>query len=186
MQSIVLFGDSLLGRFGKEYISLLEEKLDGFRVFNCAAGGMNSADGVERVDFISQLKPDVVVLSFGANDCAPWNEGVGLDDFLSNMQLMIESFAYSNVVVFLCPPVYDPDDLQSSDAFNDVLRRYNSKLRKLALDMNVSVIDSGEIYGSLLKQGNDYHMGDGVHLNEFGYDVFIGELTDAVIEADLR
>lgn len=54
-KSIVLFGDSLLGRFGKALIGKLEEAVKDITVYNCAAGGLNTEDGIRRADFIAKL-----------------------------------------------------------------------------------------------------------------------------------
>jgi lysophospholipase L1-like esterase len=68
MKNIVLFGDSFLGRWGKKYIDKLEALVSGSIVYNCAAGGLDTADGLVRACYIAGLKPDYAVLSFGAND----------------------------------------------------------------------------------------------------------------------
>lgn len=176
-KSVVLFGDSLLGRFGKSLIQQLENKLENTTVYNCAAGGLNTEDGVERADFISQLRPNYVVISFGANDCAPWKEQIPLEKFENNLQRIVESFSQAKVVMFLCPSASDFDDKEGTAQFNDLLQRYNDCATQVAIKNGASVIDSQRTYGELLKSGNDYHVGDGIHLNEVGYDILIEELV---------
>jgi len=175
-KSVVLYGDSLLGRFGKDLIVKLEGRVQDITVFNCATGGSNTEDGVKRADFIAQLNPDYVVLSFGANDAAPWKKQVSIGDFESNLDSIIKSFTRSKVIVFLCPPANDVGDKEITQ-FNDLLIRYNEIASNVVRKNKAQLIDSPNAYGELLKNGNDYHMGDGIHLNEAGYDLFIKQLT---------
>lgn len=111
MKSIVLFGDSLFGRFGRDYILQLEGAVKDSTVYNCAAGGFNTFDGLKRADFIAKLKTDYVCISFGANDCNPFKgQPVALEKFAQNLTSMIQSFTGSKIILFPCPPVYDPND----------------------------------------------------------------------------
>src|SRR3989344_5029619 len=124
-KSVVLFGDSLLGRFGKALIDKLEEEVIGITVYNCAAGGLNTEDGVRRADFIAKLKPDYVILSFGANDAAPWKKQVPEKDFIIESRFFSKSFSGSKIIVFPCPPANDQKDPNGTKQFNEVLSRYN-------------------------------------------------------------
>lgn len=171
-KSIVLFGDSLLGRFGKTFIDKLEAELDHVTVYNCAAGGWNTADGVKRVDFIAKLKPDYVVISFGANDAAPWKKQVPEESFENNLNSIIDSFSGSKIIIFPCPSARD----SSHEEFNKEISRYNKIVHSVAKDKKTMVIDSNKVYGDLLKEGKDYNSA-GVHLNDFGYDILIKEIA---------
>ena len=93
IKSVVLFGDSLLGRFGKGLMDKLEEEVGNTIVYNCAAGGLNTEDGIKRADFIAKLKPDFVTFSFGANDCMPWKKQVPEKDFEKNYDAIIKEFS---------------------------------------------------------------------------------------------
>ena len=178
MKSIVLFGDSLFGRFGRDYILQLEGAVKDFTVYNCAAGGFNTCDGLKRADFIAKLKADYVCLSFGANDCNPFKgQPVALEEFAQNFKSMIQSFAGSKIVLLPCPPVYDPNDPVETKNFNDILAQYNAVVKDIAKKTNSDCIDSETIYGKLLEKGENYHVKDGLHLNELGYQKLIEELS---------
>lgn len=176
-KSIVLFGDSLLGRFGKALIDKLEVVVKDITVYNCAAGGLNTQDGIRRADFIAKLKPDFVIFSFGANDCAPWKKQVPEKDFEKNYDSIIKSFSGSKMIVFPCPPANDPKDTEGTKQFNEILSRYNKIVYSVAKNNGVMLIDSEKVYNALLTSGNDYHEEDGLHLNDNGYAVFIKEVS---------
>ena len=55
MKKLVLFGDSLLANFSKQYILRLEAKLPDYDIYNCAAGGWDTYDCVKKATFISKL-----------------------------------------------------------------------------------------------------------------------------------
>lgn len=173
--NILLFGDSFLGRFNRDLIQLLESKISDSTVFNTAAGGWNSDDGVKRVDYISQLKPDVAIISFGANDTAPWKDGVVLSRFNYNMQYMIRSFPTAKVVVMLCPAVNLKDESQTKE-FNNSLSLYNKSLIKICNEYGATYIDAN----LLLKDLDSYHEDDGLHINKLAYDRIIQKISEIV------
>lgn len=99
MKNVVLFGDSLFAKFGRDLISKLEQKIGDITVYNCAAGGFNTRDGFKRASFIAKLKPDYICLSFGANDSGPFKkEPVPLVEFEENLSVMIKSFSGSEII----------------------------------------------------------------------------------------
>ncbi len=179
-KSLVLFGDSLLARMGIDTISNLEILLEDAIVYNCAAGGMTSNDGAKRADFIAKLQPDDVVLSFGTNDCAPWKVQVSKEDFRKNLLSIIHSFSGSRVIIFPCPPAYDPNDLSGTKEFNAICEQYNEIIFDIAKSTSSEYINSPKIYGDLLKNGTNYHEEDGIHLNEKGYEVLVLELSKII------
>lgn len=181
MKSVVLFGDSLFGRFGRSYILQLEEVVEHIIVYNCAAGGLNTRDGILRANFIGKLKADYVCLSFGANDSSSFNgQPVPLAEFTQNFVSIIQSFIGSKIILFPCPPVYDPNNPVETKKFNDVLSQYNSVIKDTAVKTNSSFIDSATIYGELLEKGDNYHTEDGLHLDDFGYQKLIAELAKLI------
>jgi lysophospholipase L1-like esterase len=179
-KKLVLFGDSLLGCFGKDLIRQLEAKVPRTDVYNCAAGGLNSDDGVQKAAYIAKLEPDYVILSFGANDAAPWKKQVSLEQFNKNMDTIMRVFRGSKIIVFLTPPVNDPNEPEETKRYNDLLDQYSAVSKKVCQKHSVRYVDSPTVYGNLLKSGNDYHMGDGVHLDEKGYEVFIDQVAKVI------
>jgi len=84
---VVLYGDSIseVGRsarwqggattaeknWGAQLVKLLGTAYPGveFSVAHFAIGGQNSYEGLGRLDALAALKPDLVLVEFGANDC---------------------------------------------------------------------------------------------------------------------
>lgn len=178
-RTIVLFGDSLLGRFGKSLIDSLEAKTGHTIVLNCAAGGWTSEDGQKKATIVSKLEPDYIILSFGANDAAPWKKQVTLDDFKRNIDSILNTFSQSKIIVFLCPPA-GMDDKTPNTEFNILLQKFNLVFKQEALHTRAQIVELNTIEGKLLRNGNDYHLGDGIHLNEEGYEIFIEEVSKLI------
>lgn len=178
MKNIVLFGDSFFGRFGREYILRLEGVAKNITVYNCAAGGFDTRDGLKRADFIARLKAEYVCISFGANDSSPFKgQSIPIEEFAKNLTSIIKSFVNSKVILFTCPPVYDPNDPMETKKINDIIYQYNVVIKDIATKTNLDCIDSETIYGKLLEKGENYHIEDGLHLNNLGYQVLIEELS---------
>ncbi len=177
MKTMILFGDSLLRKMGKELLEKTEKELEDIKVYNCATGGFNTNDGVKHVSFIAKLNPDYVILSFGANDAMPWKKQIPLKKFESNLNKIINSFKNSKIILFGCPPANDPEEPELTKKFNNQLNRYNVLAKRLAKSKKIEFIDSKKIYGNLLKKGKNYHDKDGIHLNEYGYEIMIKELV---------
>jgi len=169
----------LFGQFGRKPITALEKAVPGIVVYNCAAGGLNSTESLVRAPLISKMEADYICISLGANDCSQAEEVkyVPIEKFRSNLFSIIDIFRKSRIVLFPCPPLYDPNDLVGTEEYNDLLDPYNKVIADIASEKNATCIDSKTIYGNLLKENKDYHKEDGIHLNEFGYEVLVKELT---------
>lgn len=82
---VVLYGDSISevktgwnggaktpeANWGPVLVKRLQEAYPGsaFSVHHVAIGGQNSYEGLGRLDGLEPLKPDLVLVAFGANDC---------------------------------------------------------------------------------------------------------------------
>lgn len=173
--NILLFGDSFLGRFNRSLIEQLESSIPNSTVYNGAAGGWNSDDGAERSQYIARLKPDYAVFSFGGNDTAPWKDKVGEQEFLSNMESIFNDFGDSKRIMLLCPDV-NVEDANQTEEFNRLLAEYNARLIEMCNQMDVRVIDTNNLFVAL----DDYHVEDGIHINQSGYDLIIGKLAELI------
>ena len=181
MKSIVLFGDSLLSRMGRDYIHQLENNVDDLIVCNCAIGGLNTRDAIKRMNFIAKIKPDFVCLSFGVNDGYPFHtEKIPIDEFVNNLISIIKVFNESKIILFPCPPGYDANDLVETKKFNDVMQEYNSKIKEVAHQTGTHYIDSDLLYGKLQELDQNYHIEDGLHLNDLGYEILVAELSKII------
>jgi len=174
---IVLFGDSLLKNFGKDYLIRFEAAVPGADIYNCAVGGWDTNDGLKKASFIAKLKPDIVILGFGTNDAAPWKQ-VPLEVFLKNIPQIIEEFTGSKVIFFLPPPVH-PDNRHSSKRrrLPETVQQYHDEAKRLLEGMSVTYLDSHAVFKPLLQSNQRYHIEDGTHLNDFGYSVLVKEFA---------
>ncbi|GAA3062072.1 hypothetical protein GCM10010464_27930 [Pseudonocardia yunnanensis] len=126
---VMLFGDSMLGRFTKPRILALERELnDAATVYNCAAGGWDSSDCAPRAAVLARLAPAVVVVSLGANDCAPWKR-VPPEEFAENVRIVVEAFRSSSVVGLLPPVIREVGRPETAGRTNAELDRYREILR---------------------------------------------------------
>jgi acyl-CoA thioesterase I len=115
---IVCFGDSLTAGYGaeagKSYPDFLQADLDAkgyqYRVVNQGVSGNTTKDGVQRLDDIVELKPEVVVVEFGGNDGL---RGVPILDSRKNLDHIVNTLKASGAKVVVAgitlPPNYGPD-----------------------------------------------------------------------------
>lgn len=179
-KKLVLFGDSFFGRCGSERIALLETMLNKeYDVYNCAAGGWNSEDMARKAKYIASLKPDTVIISVGTNDVSPWHR-VEFDTFITNLGVIIDTFTASRIVFFPPAPIHPVSFLAEAHITNDEVKRYGDALIDVCDHRSVAYIDSWKIFKPLLEKGKSYHVEDGVHFNEFGYETLFDELSKVV------
>jgi len=146
-------------------------------IYNCAAGGFGSPDGKDRAAYIAKLNPDyAVITSFALNDI--WRYKLDVNEHKENMRSIIQAFNDSRVVVWLSPPVNDPNKKEESDNINQTLVQYNEQIKGLCGDMRMECIDSFIIYQDFANEGVNYHAEDGVHLTDEGYKPFINALAE--------
>ncbi|KIF77992.1 hypothetical protein QR77_37560 [Streptomyces sp. 150FB] len=177
MKTIVLFGDSMLGRFTKSRIDHLEgETVTGAVVINCAAGGWTSRDGARRAEAVARIAPDVVVLSFGANDCAP-ERLVDLDSFGAYLRAIAGAFPRATVLGFLPPSVVEQDGVGPRGRTNAVLASYRDVLRDIVSADRA--VETDAVLAPLAASGVPTHV-DGIHLTDEAYRLVITALAELV------
>ncbi|MES2225196.1 MAG: GDSL-type esterase/lipase family protein [Patescibacteria group bacterium] len=176
---VILFGDSMLARFGKERLQKLESMVPEGDFYNCATGGWDSNDCAMKAPYIASLKPDAVVISVGTNDASPWKQ-VPLEIFRNNLLNIRDSFKDSKVIFFPPPPVNEDKQAGELIRSNELMQQYSSAVKDVSSSAAVACIDSWAIFSSLLEQGQDYHVEDGVHLNDNGNDLLTDQLAEAL------
>jgi lysophospholipase L1-like esterase len=180
MKKLVLFGDSLFGQLGKHRIVNMETALPGYDVYNCAAGGWDTNDCVKKAPYIAKLEPDVIVISLGTNDAAPWKQ-VPLDAFITNIPKIFAAFPSSKLIYFLPPPVNENKTPEEKKGLNnEVLKQYHDVAKQVCKEHGIAVLSSWEAFKPLLDNGNDYHVEDGVHLNDDAYDTINTQLAKLI------
>lgn len=141
---IVAFGDSLTFGQGvdadKNYPKQLQAELDRlgykYRVINSGISGDTTAGGVNRVETVLKMKPQIVILELGANDGL---QGKSVTEMRANLAKLIERFKQERITVVLAgmqiPPNYGPEytaDFQQ--AFVDLAAQYQVPLIPFFLD----------------------------------------------------
>jgi len=129
---IVCFGDSLTAGYGADpgqsYPDDLQRLLDGegkqYHVVNAGVSGNTTKDGLERVDHVIALHPQIVVLEFGGNDGL---RGLPLEQTQANIGTMIAELKKSGTQVALAgitlPPDYGPDYIAKFNAMYPALAK---------------------------------------------------------------
>ncbi|MFC0106323.1 SGNH/GDSL hydrolase family protein [Kibdelosporangium aridum] len=165
---VALFGDSMLARFSKPHIQHLERELGTpSTVYNCAAGGWDSSDGAARAAKLGAVEWSVVVLSFGANDCAPWKH-VPIDQFTANIETVISAFGHARVVAFLPPRI------------QEVFRPGLGMRRNRDLDVYRNVLRAAVGPQCCLEPGSVELEADGLHLTPESYTALIPALAKLI------
>ena len=112
---IVAFGDSLTAGYGvapdDAYPGRLAARLRAegypYRIVNAGVSGDTTAGGLRRVDWVLQLKPDVVIVALGANDGL---RGQDLPRMRANLDQIVTRFQAAGATVLLAgmrlPPNY--------------------------------------------------------------------------------
>lgn len=103
---IVSYGDSLTNGYGvnrdEAYPAVLEDLLieDNYnvKVYNSGIDGETTTAALERINWVLQLNPDIVIMEYGANDAF---SGKKIEDIEKNLAEMISIFKENNVIVIL-------------------------------------------------------------------------------------
>jgi len=154
--TIVAFGDSLVFGVGAKkdggFVTLLSENL-GVEIVNLGRGGDTTAQGLARMNEVTTLKPDIVLLLLGGND---YFYRVPRGEIFSNLEKMIIQLHKQGSIVILL-------GIRGGllgDSFED-------DFRKLARKQNTAHVSN--ILEGLL--GNSEFMSDAIHPNDIGYKI---------------
>lgn len=185
MKHLILFGDSHFGRMGQKRIAKLEALLANTLAHNMAAGGFTSTECILRSAYISNLHPEYICLSIGVNDCNILKgQPVSLEQFEKNIKEIFTNFTNitpnTKIIVFPAAPIHDQNDIATSEKFNAVLFEYNDVLSRIAREFGAQTIDTKTAYLKHRDAGNIYLDKDGLHLNDFGYEVMIEEIAKVI------
>jgi lysophospholipase L1-like esterase len=179
MKRLVLFGDSMLANFGSDQIELLESRLKDIEVYNCAAGGSATKHGLSKVKYIATLKPEIVILSFGINDLFKYK--LSVSEYIGNLAGIVDEFKGSRVIIWLTPKGNDLKDIEGSIDFNNKISQFNAAVKEYCKGNKREYIDSFSEYDITVGEKDPYHEeGDGIHLTDDGYNLFIDSIVRLV------
>lgn len=196
---IVAFGDSLTqgnainGGF-KNWTEIVSDEM-GIEVINAGVGGNTTTMARKRfqADVLNNL-PDIVFINFGMNDHLLNNYGenfVSLADFEENICFFIDEIRKINAIPVLVTPNYFIEGNEEEYYYSrhsrelyelnggalNVFDRYNDKLRAIALQKGVHLIDirkECEKYDPLdfLRSLKNCNANDGVHPAQLGVRIY--------------
>lgn len=201
------------GSVQKVYSTRVNEALQSIgsslAVHNAGIGGNTTRDARKRFDRdVLQHRPMMIVMQFGINDAAVdvWKQPpatqarVPLTEYTENLRAMIAAARKQNAKVILMTtnPIrwssklremygklpYHPDAEDGFDA--PVLAGYNAALRKLALELNVPLVDVRAAYPDFAakhKTTIDGLLPDGMHPNDLGHQLVSELLVPAIRDA---
>lgn len=130
----------------------------------------DTTEGVlNRISLVNQLNPEIVVVHVGTNDLVLTE--LSLQDTLKNLKRITQQITANTC--YICTPC--PVDENAMDS-NNVLRT-NAKLKQLSAMIhdafpNHMVIDLFSVFESNNQLPQKFHTGDGLHLNEVGYEIY--------------
>ncbi len=126
---IVAFGDSLTAGAGvdasRNYPAQLQAKIDAagyrYRIANAGVSGETSAQGLQRIQAVLELRPAIAIIEFGANDGL---RGMPVEATRSNLAAMVNRLKSAGAEVVLAgmeiPPNYGP---QYTSSFREIFRQ---------------------------------------------------------------
>lgn len=167
---IVLLGDSHLARVRRDLPTL------GPDVRNAAQGGASSLELLAQAASAAVGADDLVVVSVGTNDAAPWKQ-VPVTTFARAVSRCLESVP-ARGWVYVAPPGVDESRLAGSgDRTNAVLDDYRDIAVAACVDAGARVVRTERVIGPL---GAGAFASDGLHLSGRGYDVVLPAIAEAV------
>lgn len=192
---IVCMGDSITRgiREGvtaeQTYEQLLQKRLTEtvgpVMVINAGIGGERTDQAIKRLDRDAlAMNPDYVTLMYGTNDCH-WDPGatgprLPIDEYEANLRQMIARIREAGAVpVLVTPPpltfalgkIVKLNPVYKERGITFETQRYVHRVRHIARQMNVPLIDIYAAYGELAVAGkniDDYYT-DGCHPNPAGH-----------------
>ncbi len=165
--TITFLGDSLTAGYGLDgdqaFPALIEKALRAegspVAVVNAGISGDTTAGGLARVDWLLRRKPDILVVSLGANDGL---RGLSLDASEKNLRTILEKGKAAGARVLLLgmmiPPNYGPE----------YIRRFAGIYPRLAKDLDIDLMP-------FLLEGvagkRDLNQADGLHPTAAGQEI---------------
>jgi lysophospholipase L1-like esterase len=167
---IVLLGDSHLARVRRD-LSVL-----GPDVCNAAGGGASSLDLIAQATRAAVEEDDLVVVSVGTNDAAPWKHDP-VTMFARAVAHCLQS-VHARRWVYVAPPGVDESRLTGSgDRTNAVLDQYRDAAVSACQDEGARVVRTERLIRGL---GAAAFVSDGLHLSGRAYKVVLPAIADAI------
>lgn len=181
MKHLVLYGDSLLARMRRDEVLALEAVLENrYLITNAATSGFDTGESLARASVVAPMPFNYILVSLGTNDAAPWRN-ISAQQYAENVKEMVELFEANRVVFFLPPPINESKQQEGPKVRSNVaIKEYSEAAKVVLQDAEAKFIDSFSVYQELIDTGVDYHVEDGVHLNDAAYAI-LGQQLNVII-----
>lgn len=185
---IIAFGDSLTAGLGVDlkdsYPAILENILNTdekyrnynltFRVINMGVSGETTSGGLDRIDFVLEQKPDLVLFGLGANDMLRSTNTTLVAD---NINSMVNKITYNKVPLVLL-------GMQSATSNGrDYKKDFDSIYPLVAKKYNIPLVKFFLEGVALVPRLNTP---DGIHPNRLGYEEIVGKNILPVLKPTLK
>lgn len=181
--TILALGDSLTEGLGVDkndnYPAQLEDRLqemgyDNAKVINSGLSGETSTGLVNRLDWVLQTKPDVTILTIGANDAI---RGIDVATIEANIRTAVKRLQGNGSVVILGGmSIYDNLGSDYVAAFSDIYPR-------VAKDMNVTLIP---FFLEGVGGDRELNQADAIHPTKEGYTIIVNDNILPILEPKLK
>jgi lysophospholipase L1-like esterase len=188
---IVFFGDSIINGKGvplyKTFVNMLSKSLEEewggkakVETTMISRNGDTTRDALERLHYLFNTAYDIVVLQFGMNDCNIWKtEGLTFrvfkGSFRANLKEILVRLNLCHVgKIFVCtnhPSTKEGYSLNNSE-YNDIIREVCKESKEAIIDMELAVEEEFLFHS----HRTDHVLKDGVHLSEFGHQIYYNEI----------
>ncbi len=159
----MFLGDSHLARLRRELTSFPGE------VRSAAEGGASSRDLLGQAAAVGIRQSDVVVLSVGTNDAAPWSS-VSVPDFAQSLSRLVASSAPRRWMLVAPPGVVEERLTRRPDRTNAVIDEYRRAAIEVCEQVDGHVVRTDLLLAPL---GAKAFADDGIHLSGAGYRVLV-------------
>lgn len=166
----IFIGDSLIQGLA---VSEIDDKSVNYGIGNDTTYGV-----ISRIrDYKSIAYAKNIIFSIGHNDIRQREQ----HDIVENYKAIIETIP-RNKNIIICAVFLVDESLPLNKITNKDINKLNVKLQKMALKYpNVRYLDSNNYLGLNGSLSPLYHIGDGIHLNKKGNDIWIRELKSALL-----
>ena len=170
---VVLLGDSHLARVRRDLSRI------GPDVVNAAVGGACTRDLLPQARSAGITADDVLVVSVGSNDAAPW-KAVPLEEAVLLVEGFLSSVPRAGLVLVTSPGVDEERLTGANDRTNAILASYAAALTDRFTAAGAIVVDGATVLAPL---GSAAFTDDGLHLTGAAYDLLLPALAEAVESA---
>ena len=181
--TILALGDSLTEGLGVDkednYPAQLEDRLQAMgyenaKVINSGLSGETSTGLVNRLDWVMQTKPDVTILTIGANDAI---RGIDVATIEANIRTAVKKLQDNGSVVVLGGmSIYDNLGSEYVAAFSDIYPR-------IAKDMNLTLIP---FFLEGVGGDRELNQADAIHPTKEGYEIIVNNNILPILEPKLN